>query len=56
MNHKKDKWVLDQMKLDLSLKAKMTKLRVLYFGHIRRRQESLEKATTLGKAKGGKKS
>ena len=46
---KKNKWVLDQIKPELSLKAKMLKLRVSSFEHILRRQDSLEKTIMLEK-------
>ena len=39
-----NKWILEQIKLELSLKAKMTKLRLLYFEYIMRRRDSLGKA------------
>ena len=52
----KDKrWVLDQINLELSLKAKMIKLRLSSSGHIMRRQDSLEKIIMLGKAEGSRK-
>ena len=44
-----DKWVLEQIKAELSLEAKMIKLKLFYFGCIMRRQDSLEKIITLGK-------
>lgn len=37
------------------LEAKMTKLKVSYFGDIMRRQGSLEKITMLGKMEGSRK-
>ena len=45
---KSNKWVLDQIKPELSLEAKMLKLRLSYFGHIMRIEDSLEKKITLG--------
>ena len=45
---KTNKWVLDQIKPELSLEANMLKLKS-YFGHIMRQQDSLEKTTMLGK-------
>lgn len=51
---KKNKWVVDQIKSELSVEAKM---RLLYFGHIKRRQEShvlediLEDVNSLGHPK-----
>ena len=46
---KMDKWVLEQIKPELPPEAKMIKLRLSYFGHIKRRQDSLEKTIVLGK-------
>ena len=43
-----NKWVLEQIKPELSLEAKMIKPRLSYFGGIMRRQDSLEKTVTLG--------
>ena len=37
------------------MEEKMLKLRLSYFGHITRRQDSLEKTIMLGKAEGSKK-
>ena len=50
-----NKWVLEQIKPELSLGAKMIKLRLSYFGHIMRRQDSLEKTIMLGKVEGSRK-
>ena len=50
-----NKWVLEQIKADLSLEAKIIKLRLSYVWHIMRRQDSLEKAIMLGKAEGSRK-
>ena len=44
-----NKWVLEQIKPEQSLEAKMLKLRLSYFGHIMRSQDSLEKTIMLGK-------
>ena len=49
---KMNKHVLDQIKPELSLEAKMWKLRLFYFGHIRTRQDCLEKTIMLGKRDG----
>ena len=46
---KMNKWVLEQIKPELLLRAKMIKLRLSYFGHIMKRQDSLEKTIMLGK-------
>ena len=43
--------VLEQSKPEASLEAKMTKLKLFYFGHIRRRQGSLGEKTAPGKQK-----
>ena len=50
-----NKWVLEQIKPELSLEAKMIKLRLSYFGHIMRRQDSLEKTIMPGKVEGSTK-
>ena len=39
---KTNKWILEQLKPELSLEAKMMKLRLSYFEHIMRRQDSLQ--------------
>ena len=52
---KTNKLVLDQVKPELSLEAKMLRLRLSCFGHIRTRQDSLEKTTMLGKVEGSRK-
>ena len=52
---KRNKWVLEQIKRELSLEAKMIKLRLSYCGHIVRRQDSLAKTIMLGKIEGSKK-
>ena len=46
---KMNKWVVGQITPELALEAKIMKLKVLYFGHIMRRQDSLEKTIMLGK-------
>ena len=47
--------VLDQNKPKVSHKAKkMLKLRLSYFGHLMRRQDSLEKTMMLGKVEGSR--
>ena len=46
---------LDQIKPKLSLEAKTLKLRLSYFGHIMRRQDSLEKTIILVEAEGSRK-
>ena len=47
-----NRWVLEQIKPEISLEAKMTKLKLSYFRHIMRRQGVLENATMLGKMEG----
>ena len=49
---KKNKWVPEQINPEQSLEAKMTKLRLSYFGHIKRRQDLLEKTIMLGNVEG----
>ena len=52
---KMDKWVLEQINPEQLEEAKMIKLRLSYFGHIMRRQDSLEKTIMLGRAEGSRK-
>ena len=40
--------------LEYSLEGLMLKLKVQYFGHLRRRGDSFEKTLMLGKTEGGK--
>ena len=47
-----NKWVLEKIKLKISLEAKIKQLKLSYFGHIMRRQGSLEKIILLGKIEG----
>ena len=46
-----NKWVPQQNNPETSLEAKMTTQKLPYFGHIMRRQSSLEKTIVLGKQK-----
>ena len=48
--------LLDQITPELSLEARMTKLRLLYLGRIMRRQDLLAKTIMLGKGKGNRRS
>ncbi|CAF4611496.1 unnamed protein product [Rotaria socialis] len=48
-----NKSVLQEIKPECSLEASMVKLKLSYFGHIMRRQDSLEKEIMLGMV-GGK--
>ena len=50
-----NKWYPRSNQPELSLEAKMLKLKLLYFGCIMRRQNSLEKTIMLGKVEGSKK-
>ena len=50
-----NKWVIEQIKPETSLEAKMTEVKMPYFGHIMRRHASLEKTIVLGKIGGSKK-
>ena len=50
---KMNKWVQEQIKPELE--AKVIKLRLFYFGHIMRRQDSLEKIITPGKVESSRK-
>ena len=52
---KVNKWVLDQIKPELSLEAKMLKLRLSCFGHIISREDSLEKTIIVRKVEGSTK-
>ena len=49
--NKKNKWVLEQVKPEISLEANVAKLKLSSCRHILRRQGSLEKTVTLGKEK-----
>ena len=49
---KMNKRVLEQIKPELSLEAKMTKLRLSYLGHFTSGQGSLEKTIITGKVEG----
>ena len=49
MARKMNKCVLDQIKPELSVEAKMFKVGLSYFGHITRRQDSVEKTIMWGK-------
>lgn len=42
-------WFADKIKLGFSMEAQMTKLNLLYFGHMIRRQDSLKKRIMLRK-------
>ena len=53
-DHQKDKQVSPRTNQP-SLEAKVTKLRLSYFGHIIRRQDSLEKAIVVGKVENSRK-
>ena len=44
--------VLDEIKADLSLESSMLRLKLSYFGHIMRKNDSLEKTIMLGKIEG----
>lgn len=48
------KWFLEQIKPELSLEAKMTKLRLSYFGDIMKKQKSLENTIMLRKVEGSR--
>ena len=44
--------ILKEIKLECSLEGRILKLRLQYFGHLMRREDSLEKTLMLGKCKG----
>ena len=46
--------ILKEISPEYSLEVLMLKLKVHYFGHLRRRTDSLEKTLMLGKIEGGK--
>lgn len=55
-DHQEDEQViLEQIKPETSGEAKMTKLKVSYFGHSMRKQGFLEKAIMLGNAESNRK-
>ena len=47
-----NKWILDQIKPEMSLEARVTRLKLSYFGHIMRRHDSLEKTIMLEGSRG----
>ena len=55
LEESQNKGALEQIKPELSLGSNMIKLRLSYFGHLERRQDSLEKTIMLGKAEGSRK-
>ena len=54
-DRKMDKHYLDKIKPKIYLEVKLMKLRLSYFGHIMRSQDSLEKTAMPGKVGGSKK-
>ena len=46
--------ILKEISPEYSLEGLMLKLKLLYFGHLRRRSDSLEKTLILGKIEGGR--
>ena len=46
--------ILKEIHLEYSLEGLMLKLKLQYFGHLKRRTDSLEKNLILGKTEGGK--
>ena len=46
--------ILKEINPEYSLEGLMLKLKLLYFGHLMRRTESLEKTLMLGKIEGGR--
>ena len=44
--------ILKEIKLECSLEGQILKLRLQYFGHLMRREDSLEKTLMLGKCEG----
>ena len=52
---KMNKWVLDPIKPETSLKENRMKLRLFCLGHMVRKQDSLGKTITLGKVEGNRK-
>ena len=46
--------ILKEISPEYSLEGLMLKLKLLYFGHLMRRADSLEKTPILGKIKGGR--
>ena len=54
-HQKEEQWVREQNKPETSLKAKMTKPKLSYFGHTIIVQGALEKTIMLGKREGSRK-
>ena len=47
--------ILQEISTEYSLEGLILKLKLQYFGHLMRRNDSLEKALMLGKSEGGRK-
>ena len=52
MARRSNQSILKEINLEYSLEGLMLKLKVQYFGHLMRRDDSLEKTLMLGKIKG----
>ncbi|KAA3669964.1 uncharacterized protein DEA37_0012425 [Paragonimus westermani] len=52
---KTNKSILSEINPDCSLEASMLRLKLKYFGHIMRKEDSLEKSVMLGKVEGSRK-
>lgn len=52
---KMNKWVLEPSKPETSLETKVTTLKLSFFGHITKKQGSLEKTIMVGKIEGSRK-
>ena len=54
-SRKTNRWVLEKIKRVTFPEAKMTKLKLSYFGYIMRKQNSFEKTKLVGKIEGSRK-
>ena len=53
---KSNQSILEEINPEYSLKGLMLKLKLLYFGHLMQRADSLEKTSMLGKTEGKRRS
>ena len=53
---KSNQSILEEINPEYSLKGLMLKLKLLYFGHLMQRADSLEKISMLGKTEGKRRS
>ena len=54
MARKSNQSILEEVSAEYSLEGLMLKLKLQYFGHLMRRNDSFEKTLMLGKIEGGR--